>query len=137
MSHAQARAAINAVIAQIQAGWTAYPLKVETDNRDLVDYAAQQKPFLQVEVVNLDGEQADLGTDAWTCQEGQILLSAVSRTGSGTADAAALLDFAIGFFHRKVLAGLVHCESAVAVRGKTFNEWWYEPAVVPFWYHWK
>lgn len=129
----QLREAVMAVVGQIVADHTGYPLVVETPNRDVVDQAAQVYPYLQVSVVTMLGEQAELGPNPMIRREGQILLAAVVKDGAGVADAEALMDFVLPYFSTAQL-GIVQCHAAHPVQGKEFKGWWYQPAIVPFFY---
>jgi len=134
MNQEQASNDIRAVIAQIKADFTAYPLKVEIDNRNTVDQAAQTDPYLKVEIDYLPGgSQLDIGEQVLVRQVGQVCLYAIVKEDAGTAAAARLLDFVVPYFDRKVL-GIVHLHPAQAIRGRAIKGWWYAPALLEFWY---
>lgn len=131
-----ARAEIGAVLKAAQAAWTAYTLVVEQDNSDEVNEATQTDPYLMVTIKNLGGDQLDLGTDPFSKQDGQILLTACTRAGEGTADGLALLDFMGRYFAMKDFT-TVRCRTAEAVGGKRVKGWWYESMIIPYWYIWR
>jgi len=134
MTLTQAGRDIRAVIEQIKADFTAYPLKVEIDNRSTVDQATQTDPYLKVEIDYLPGgQQLSIGTDVVVRQVGQVCLYAIVKEGAGTDLAAQLLDFVVPYFDRKVL-GSVHLHPAQAIRGRPVKGWWYAPALLEFWY---
>lgn len=129
----QLRQTVMATVQQIVNDHHDYPLVVETTNRDLVDQASQTDPYLQVVVAVMTGDAAELGPNPTIRRDGQILLSAVVKDGAGTADAEALLDFVLPYFSTQQL-GIVQCQAAHPVQGREVNGWWYEPAIVPFFY---
>ncbi len=131
-----ARNEIGAVLKTAQAAWTDYTLVVEADNSEEVDEAKQQDPYLMVTIKNLRGEQLDLGTDPFSQQDGQILLTACTRVGGGTADGLKLLDFFGKYFAMKDLT-TVRCHTAQAVGGKRVKGWWYESMIIDYWYIWR
>jgi hypothetical protein len=133
MNQSQARAAIMAIVDQIVIDHTDYPLVVETTNRAVVNLATQADPFLQISVQHLHGEQAELGFNPNIRNDGQILISAVVKEGAGVADAEALLDFVLPYFSTQAF-GVLQCEAAARVRGRSHLGLWYQPAIVPFYY---
>lgn len=134
MTLTQLRQTVMAVVNnQIVTDHHDYPLVVETTNRDLVDQALQTNPYLQVVVATMGGEQAELGPNPTIKRTGQILLSAVVKDGAGVADAEALLDFVLPYFSTRQL-GIVQCQAAYPVQGRLLHGWWYQPAIVPFYY---
>jgi hypothetical protein len=139
-ARATARQEIRTLLAQIKADWQTAkgePLLIETDNRNTVNPVTQgTKPFLQVSFLSLDGHQLDLGVDPFSRQEGMLLIAAVVKQGEGTTAVSELLDFVAPYFHLKDLS-LLRFRAFVAVRPKSVNEWWHEPAIVEWWYSWK
>lgn len=130
------RAEIMAVVIQLKAAWTDYPLVVEVDNSEEVDEKAQLDPYLQVSVVNLSGEQLDLGDDPTTQQWGQILLTACTRSGGGTAAGLKLLAFAGRYFSTTDFT-TVRCKAFQATGGKTIKGWWRESGIINYWFCWR
>ena len=131
MSLTQARTDIATAVQAIKTAWTPYTLQVETDNRDSINYATQEKPFLQLDTVFMSADQLDLGEAPKTRQWGQIVLSAVVKEGSGTVAATALLDFAIPYLERKQFV-VVRTETAEAHPAKPFKGWTYFPLLINF-----
>jgi hypothetical protein len=129
----QARQAIMTVIQQAQLDHSAYDLKVETANRDVVDQAAQTDPYLQITVAPMGGEQAELGENPNVRHDGQILISAVVKDGAGTAGAEDLLAFILPYLSCKSF-GPLQCYAAVEVQGYAKRGLWYQPAIVPYHY---
>lgn len=133
MTLTEARAAIMAVVAQMQIDHTAYPLVVETSNRDVVDQALQVKPYLKVTVAFMGGDQMDMADKPRIKQHGQVLLCAVAKGGSGEAEALELLDFITPYFDLARL-GSIECHACTAVDAKEDKGWWHAPAIVDFYY---
>ncbi len=131
-----ARAEIMAVIAQIKTDWTDYSLVVEVDNAIAVDQPTQINPYLKVSVKNIKGEQLDLGSDPNTEQRGQILVTACTRAGDGTAAGLKLLDFVGRYFAMNDFT-TVRCHTFEAAGGREVKGWWYENAIINYWYIWR
>lgn len=106
MTLTEANAAIMTVVAQLVQDHTAYPLVVETDNRDVVDLALQGQPYLQVTIDFMGADQLDLGEKPRVKQHGQLLLCAVAKGGTGKAETLALLDFVMPYFDMANLGGV-------------------------------
>lgn len=116
------------------AAWSAYTLKVQYENRDLVDLAVQTEPFVAVETVFMRGHQADMGPKPLTVQYGQIVLVAMVKQGGGTQAATALLDHFVSYLELKNLP-TIRTHSAVADKRFPKLGWEGYPLVIPFWYH--
>jgi hypothetical protein len=130
----QARVDVSTVVAAIVTAWTDYPLVVEMDNRQAVDQAKQVKPYLQVELRLITGQQADLADNPLVRQDGQILLSVVAKAGSGTSDSNKLLDFIRPYFNGKRI-GILECKAFEDYPCKPKDGWYYSLAVVNFYYN--
>lgn len=133
MSYAQARTDIATAVAAAVAAWVAYPLVVEMDNRSAVNYDTQQKPFLQVDSYYLGGDQLDLGDSPLVKQYGQIMLSVVSKEGTGIAESAALADFLVPYFELKNFV-VVRTHAAEPQKSRILRGWHYQPVLIPFWF---
>ena len=133
MTLTQVHQAVMAVVQRIVTDHTEYPLLVESENRSIVDQAGQTRPYLQVTIEVLDAEQASLGPRPQVKHVGQILLAAVVKDGAGTLEAKALLDFAMPYFSTLTF-GTLQCQAAKPTRGREVKGWWYQPAIVPFFY---
>ena len=138
MSNAFTAAAteIRAIFEQIRLDWSAYPLLIEHDNRNVINLATQQNPFLCVSIINLGGQQFDLGAKPRTRQFAQIHIAAAVKQGKGTADLDSLLDFVGTYFNMKDLT-TVRCQSIALMKDKLEKEWYYRPAVIGFYYIWE
>jgi len=127
---------IRAVFAQVKADWTNYTLLIETDNRDIVDLASQTNPFICASIINLSGEQLDLGAAPRTRQYGQIQLAIAAKQGKGTGDIEDLLDFIAPYFSMKDFA-TVRCFAISLQKPRKEKEWYYQPLIIPFYYIWE
>jgi hypothetical protein len=135
MSQAQAYKDIMAAVQSAVDAHTAYPLAVESDNRNAIDQATQNDPYLKVEIVFLDGDQIELGeTNVLMEQWGQVWLCAVCKDGTGALRSLELLDFMRPYFERKRL-GTVTCRAVTSVKPKEVKGLWHTPAIVNFYYH--
>jgi hypothetical protein len=134
MSREQVRIDVATVVQAIVTAWTDYPLVVEMDNQEAVDQSVQTNPYLQVQIMHLDADQADMSSNPFVKHNGQILFAVVSKAGTGTTDANKLLDFIRPYFSLKNI-GITHCKAFEDNSGKPHNGWWYSPAIVNFWYH--
>lgn len=110
------------------------PLKVQYENRNLVDVSLQTLPYAIVETVFMGGYQADLGPNPLTKQLGQIVLSACVKLGGGNQDAYRILDHFTPYLARKNFS-LVRTQAAVAQKPLSQAGWEIYPLIVPFWYH--
>jgi hypothetical protein len=133
LTFSAARANIMAVVNQIVADFTTYPLAVETPNRTLIDLSKQTDPFLQVVIAAMGGDQAEIGPDPLVRVDGQLVLTAVVKSGAGVADAEDLRDFVLPYFSTQNLGG-VQLQAAQMVGGRAHLGLWYEPAIIPFYY---
>lgn len=134
MSQVQAATDITAVIKQVIADHTSYPLVVEEQNRNEVDQVTQTNPYLKVEVKFFSADQMDMADHPRVEQWGQIFLTAMCKPGQGTVGVKTLIDFVRPYFELKQI-GIVHCRAVSAVDGKEVKGVWREPAIVNFYYH--
>lgn len=134
MSQVQVATDITAVITQIIADHSEYPLVVEQQNKTVVDQAGQDNPYLRVEIRFLSADQLDLADRPRVEKWGQIHLIAVTKPGSGTSRAKALLDFVATRFELKRV-GIVNCLAVSGSTGKEVKGLWCEPSIVNFYYH--
>lgn len=131
MSYSQARLDIATVAQAIKTAWVAYPLLIETDNRDTIDLATQVNPFLQIDTVYLSGEQLELSEASKEVKYGQLIVTVVVKEGSGSATAATLLDFVESYFSRKDLS-IVRLEVSHPQKMETVKGWCYFPLLFNF-----
>lgn len=108
-----------------------YPLVVEYDNRQLVDYSTQTNPFLCVEVKFIEGEQADLSSAPIHRYYGVLLLVAKGKVGSGTAKLLTLLDHFHPLLQRGSF-GMTRTHMATFAPAKEADGWLGIGVVIPF-----
>jgi hypothetical protein len=80
-----------------------YPLKVEFDNREVINTKAHSDPYLQVKLGFLGGEQGELSDRPFHRFEGQLQLFACVPKNSGSAEAYKLLEHFYKGCHRSRL----------------------------------
>jgi len=133
MDFEDARAAI---FARIDTGWSAaYPTEpAEYENRRTVDRNAHPGPFLAVEVVFADGEQAELGTDPMIRYPGAIYCVVYVRPGAGTATGLARQGYLATLLGVKQFGG-VNTLAPKPVPGHDVPGWYRHILRVPFFFH--
>lgn len=128
------KAEVMGIVKQIRDAWTQWPLKVEAENRQLGEND-KAMPYLKVKVDFMDSEQVELGSGPVQVKEvGQILLSVVSKCGTGTADSDQLAAFIKPYFDRRILTTLRTHPVAPAGAREIKGEY-YTNLLVDFWYH--
>lgn len=133
MTLTEANAAIMTTVVQLVQDHAAYPLVIETDNRDVVDLALQEQPYLQVTVDFMGADQISLGEKPRVKQHGQLLLCAVAKGGTGKAASLALLDFVMPYFDMESMGG-VEFHAAEAAGAKEIKGLWRATALVNFYF---
>lgn len=134
MSREAARVDITTAIQTAAAAWVTYPVLVDYENRELVDYAAQINPYLAVDIVYYSAEQMDLGTSPFVGVQGQIALAVCVQEGRGTAKANLLMDHFTTALQLKNWS-LVRTKVARPQRTVTRKGWYCLVTLVDFWYH--
>jgi len=126
-----------AIVTKVEALRTTYAdpsLVVEYDNRNLVNKATQTAPYLCVEIMNISGDQIDLGPGSRHRVMGSIILTARVRKGAGVKAANELLAAFYPSMHMTDSMIPVRTRAARLVRAKDEGDWAGESAVIPFWY---
>ena len=91
MNREPARVEIVTAISAAAQAWTSYICQVDYDNKDHVDYATQLNPYLAVDIVYMDAQQMDLGTNPIVQAYGNIMLAVSVKEGKGTSQANLLM----------------------------------------------
>ena len=134
MSQSVARQDIAAAIEAARAAWTAYPLVVEQENRDVIDQVTQVNPYVGVDVVFYDGQQMDLGPDPLQGIYGQIYLAVCTQEGKGTSGVTPLMDYMNKALSRRtfslVKTAVPKPQPYVIKKG-----WYCQISLINFWYH--
>lgn len=133
MSLLQCRQDIATVLQAIKTAWVAYPLVIDTDNRNLVDYSVQANPFLQVDTIYLSADQLDLSANPKVKQYGQLILSVVAKDGTGVVDILTLLEFITPYFDMKDFSS-ARFHAGEVYKPKVVNGWYYQPVLFNFWF---
>ena len=128
----QARTAIATRVNALVATWVAYTLEVEWDNRNNINFATQTNPYLCVEIMLIDGQQAGLTSTHRVF--GSLILTARVRKGQGTALANALLEHFYPSLQMSDSMFPVRTHAARIIQEKPVNDWAGQTAVIPFWY---
>lgn len=104
MSFEVVRAATHKALQDLVPTFTGgYSVKIEFDNREVVNTKAQQDPYLIVKMMFIDGSQRDLCDNPAHRLDGQVQLWASVPKGSGSSAAWKLLEhFYKGIHRRKI-----------------------------------
>ncbi len=129
-----ARSDIMTVMDAIVAAWTDYPLLVEAEDRDVVDQSSQTNPYVTVEIRNLSAIQKDLADRPLVEQRGQILITVMTREGTGTVVPNKLIDFITPYFDMKAFS-LVRTHPVEIYPAKYALGWRLAPMLINFWYN--
>jgi hypothetical protein len=81
-----------------------YVVKVEFDNREVVNTKTQQDPYLIVKLMFVDGVQRDLSDNPTHRLDGQLQLWASVPKGTGSSAAWKLLEHFYRNLHRRRIA---------------------------------
>lgn len=134
MSREAARIDIATAVNAAAAAWVSYPVVVDYENRDLVDYASQVKPFLGVDIVYHGGEQMDMGPSPLVGAYGSIALAVCVPEGKGTSESNLLMDHFTTRLQLKQWA-LVKTEAARPQPSVPRKGWYCLVTLINFWYH--
>lgn len=128
----QARVALVTKIEALKATWLAYPLLVQYDNRESINYSTQVNPFLRVSIEYFNGAQIALGPNGGHRMMGVILLEAWVKVGQGSKLGNDLLThFYLGVHQTDAMPPL-RTKAAEFKTGNTINGWKAQAAIVPF-----
>lgn len=128
------KAEVMGIVKQIRDAWTQWPLKVEMENRKLGEND-KSMPYLKVEIDFMDSMQVELGRGPVQVKEvGQIVLSVVSKCGTGTADSDLLAAFVKPYFDRRIMTTL-RTHPVAPMRAREVKGEYHTPLLVDFWYH--
>lgn len=133
MAQEDIRQALVTAVEAAKVGAPTAGLIIEYDNRIIVDTQTQVDPYLIVQVVLMDGKQADLAEHAIHRFYGQLLLGATVKDGSGASDALKLLDHFVPQLQRQTFNG-VHMQTAKPAPSRKNLGWTTFPTIIPFWY---
>lgn len=133
MSYEAAHAEMVGVIETAKAAWTGTPnpLRIEYDNRELVDFENQYETYLGVELHYLGGEQLSIGRTKDVVAYGQIHLIAHAPKGAGSLNLHRILDHFQPYLEIKDFTVM---RTSAGWQTKTYERpgWYCRPLVVPF-----
>lgn len=123
-------AAFAKVAAVMSTAFAAVPVQYE--NRNLIDVEQQQLPWLSVELVWNDGEQATIEHEPITRYEGAIYLTVYTKRGNGTKLAQEVMGRLAREFKRMPSGTLFQTRAARPVPARTWEDWHLQTLRVPF-----
>lgn len=134
MTRETARIDIATAIQAAAAAFPNYPVIVDYENKALIDYAAQDDPYLAVDIVYYDGKQMDLGPNPMVGTYGRIVLAVCVQDGRGTSKANVLMDY---FSHNLQLKKLFLVQTEIARPQPSVDRkgWYCLVTMINFWYH--
>lgn len=110
------------------------PLVIQYDNRT-IDYSAQTRAFLEVEILYINGYQPGLMTAGKIQRQlGSIILTARVREGAGVSEANTLLEHFYPTMHMTDAMFPVRTHAATLTKARPKHDWQGQCAVIPFWY---
>lgn len=134
MSRETARVEIVAAIQAAAAAFAGWTVLVDYENRDLVDFDTQEKPYLAVDLVYYDGKQMDLGPNPLVGAYGSIALAVCVKEGKGTSESNLLIDHMTKALQLKRWPVV---QTAVGQpQGNLLRKGWFcMVTLINFWYH--
>lgn len=130
----QARSALRTRVEALKATWADYVLKIEYDNLFTVNPETQVDPFLRVNLVLMDGMQADLALKPIHRVMGTIIIEALDKQGAGNAK----MDKLVNHFYRPIqmtdTIPPLRTQAARIGTRMTEKGWAATAALIPFWY---
>jgi hypothetical protein len=134
MSRTAARVDIVTAVQAAATSFAAFPVVVDYDNKNMVDYAAQVKPYLAVDIVYYDGQQMDLGINPLVGAYGQIALAVCVQEGKGVLPSELLMDHFVSNLQLKQWS-LVKTHAAKPQPSVVRKGWYCTVTLINFWYH--
>ena len=128
----QARVALVTKVEALKTTWSAYPLLIQYDNRESINYATQVNPFLRVSIDYLDGSQIALGPNGGHRMMGVILLEAWVKQGQGSKLGNELLEHFYPTIHMTDTMPPLRTRAAEFKSGNTINGWKAQAAIIGF-----
>lgn len=134
MSREAARIEIYGMVRAAAAAWIAWPVIIDFENRPSVDFTAQPKPYLAVDIVYYDGKQVDMADNPYVGRYGNILLAAMTPVGRGTSESNLLIDHFSKYLQMKGMP-LISTKAARPLPPVEPLGWYGTMASVDFWYY--
>lgn len=133
MSYEAIRANVATRVETAKTAWLDYALKVQFDNRDMVDLQSQVLPFVMMDLDFRAAEQADLNRNPRVQIYGTINIVACCKFGDGTSKVLKLVDHFIPYFELTGAITPIQTKAAAITPSRTFKGWYAQPLVIPFW----
>lgn len=114
--------------------FTDWSVKVDWENRELVDYAGEPHPYLAMDIIYIDGKQKSLGIKPWTGTYGYIALAVCTPEGKGTSESNKLMDHMANALQLKLLP-LCQTEVARPQPPVSRKGWYCKVTLINFSYH--
>jgi len=132
MTYEDARSAI---YSRLNTAWSVqYPsVPVNYENRNNVDLATQQTPFISCEVIFTTGEQVSIEITPVVRTQGVIYVAAYIKDFDGVAVPNAHLQYLKTLFETKSFGG-VNTRAAQPMPGDSFKAWYRKALRIPFWF---
>lgn len=108
-----------------------YTLKVEFDNREVINSKSHHDPYLKVKIGFLGGEQGEISDRPFHRFEGQLQLFACVPKNTGTSEAYKLLEHFYKGCHRRHL-GPVLMFMASTLPADDYEGWVHYGVAIPF-----
>ena len=134
MSYVQARADIVAAAEAARVAWSAWPLKLDYQNRDLQDVDHDNLPYVAVNIYFIDGRQLSMGHTKDLRREGQVHLVACAPERGGFVKQLALHDHFAPYFELKNFSTVRTHASRPGGAPDIKNGWSQAILIVPFWF---
>lgn len=113
------------------ADWTGQVFDVEYENHVQINPDSQQRPYVMLDILYLDGEQKDLSNKPLVATLGQLVLAIGVKENTGTLFAETLRDFLVPYFELKNWPeGVVHV--AEPQKAALRKGWVYFPVLFNF-----
>lgn len=138
MSHGLISIAVRTELERAKTAWDnanpTNPLLIDYENGEGIDLASVTTAYLMVDVVGRGGDQLDLGANPSQRMDGQIMLAAGAKEGTGTMAQSAILDFVYPYLQRRdnLLNG-VRTEVAHLAPPKYGQGFYYLNMMIYFW----
>lgn len=133
MSMDQAHTDLMTAFEAAKALWTDFALAVDYPNRQTVDPASQETPYIDLDIQFFSGEQLDLGPVKTVKTEGLVLMMICTKDNDGVQIANKLRQhFADKMQLRRI--GIVEVYAATGGRIRERLGWRLSPLILPFWY---
>lgn len=134
MSMEQARKDLMTAVEAARAAWPGGALKLQTENKNLIDRSTQVDPYVAASIMFMGGEQASIGDKPLVATFGHLVLAFCTKEDQGTAGVYKLADHFARYIEFKQFTA-VRTRSMLPQKAIPDRGWYDVPVLVPFWYH--